>query len=284
MNVHMQLCAAFWLLACTLSSGQELQFSRRPIQVNDVAKQVVQCDLDAVRVIRQQNQLVDNSKQQLQRKQDRMLRILAVVAGKPTRARIDYGQSSTRIKGVDDEAAEVTQPVAGNTYYAALRGEQLLLSDSQGNKPTAEEEKILKLHLATFGKPNPLAKFLDGKCIRVGQSFEVPDEVARELLGLTGNSGKTGKLTLKLVGVQEAKRRNYGVFETLLRTSSRETSMTLLMKGQLVIEAATCRTKSIVLQGPVAISETRGPAQGRFVVSTNGTLKVSVETVFGQRQ
>ena len=114
--------------------------------------------------------------------------------------------------------------------------------------------------------------------------MDVPDDVARELLGLTGRKGKTDKLNLKLVGIQGASGRTYGVFETLLRTSGRETSMSLLMKGRLLIEPATCRTKLIELQGPVAISETRGPPQGTFVVSTNGTLSVSVETVFGQSQ
>jgi hypothetical protein len=208
---------------------------------------------------------------------------LRVDHGAPTRAKLTYGTASTRVQADETETIEATQPIAGNTYFIARRGAQLAVTDELGKPVTGEEEKLLRLHMETFGEPNPLAQFLDGKHINVGQSVDVPDEVARKLLGLTGNSGKTDKLSLRLRDVKRIEGIDCAVFETLLRTHGQETSMSLLTKGELVIEANSCRTRSIRLQGPIAISETHGPTEGRFVISTNGTLQVAVRTSFEHR-
>lgn len=260
--------------------GQDVLFTKRPTQVNDTAHQIVQGKLEADRTIRQQNQLVDTSKQTLERTQVRTLTILEIVDGSPARARLVYGDSSTRVQGEKEQRVEVTHPVAGNTYFVLRRGEELFFTDENGSQVTEEETKVLQLHMAAFGKPNPLADFLNGKQIQIGQSVEVPQEVARELLGLTGNDAKTDKLVLRLSAIKNIDGIVCGIFDTILRTSGKEAAMSLLMKGELVVESNTCRTRSIRLHGPVALSEMRGPTIGRFVVSTNGTLQVAVETTF----
>lgn len=277
------LCiSALTFLAADSAESQEVIFTKRPTQPLDTSHQVIHCNLNAERTIRQQNQLVDSSKQTMQRKQDRKITILALKDGKPTQAKIEYVDSSTNVRGENNQTVEATQPVAGNTYFVTRQNGTLLVTDETGKPVTEEENKILQMHLQNFGKTNPLAQFLDGKRIRVGQEIPVPDAVASELLGLTGNEGKTDKLSLRLVATKNVDGQNLAIFETLLKSSSKESSMSLVMKGELTIEVGTCRTRSIRLHGPVAISETRGPTVGRFIVSTNGTLQVSVQTVFGQ--
>lgn len=261
-------------------SAQSLEFTMRPTQVNDTSRQLIECQLTAERTIRQQNQLVDSSKQWLTRKQQRTLTIIEVEDGIPVRARLRYENSSTEILGASSQTMKIVQPIANKTYLVTRRNAQLSFSDETGGEITQEEDKLLRNQMAVFGKPNPLATFLNGKNITIGQSMVVPDAVARELLGLTGKSGKTDKLSLKLVGAKNIDGSVCGLFETLLRTSSQESSMSMLLKGQLAVEAGTCRTRSIQFEGPVAISETRGPALGRFVVSTNGNLQVAVQTSF----
>lgn len=266
-------------------SAQELVFSHRPTQVGDVAQQTIQCNFDAERSIRQQNQLIDSSKQQLVRKQDRRLTVLQIQNGRTVKAELTYGQSQTQIRGADDESIEATHPVANRSYLVENRNGELAITNMDGSQPTEEELTILNLHLETFGKPNPLAQFLNGKRIRIGQTVKVPEEVANELLGLTGNKGNTEKLVLRLATIKVVDGQRFGVFETLLRTSNKdENTMSLIMKGKLVVEASTCRTKAIALNGPVALSETRGPVQGRFMVSTNGTLNVSVSLSHTNKQ
>jgi len=265
------------------AAKQMVVFQKRPTQVNDEIHQKVQCDLDAERTIRQQNQLVDTTKQTLERTQDRTLKILALESGRPTQARLDYRASVTNIRDEKKRSMEATQPVSGHVYFVQRQGTQLTITDERGKPITEEEDKILREQLQNFGKPNPLAEFLNGKRVQVGQTIEVPKEVAAELLGMTGNSAKTDNLGMTLVAVRNVDGQPCAMFETLLKTNGRE-SVSLVMKGELTVEINSCRTRSIRMQGPVAISETKGPAIGRFTVSTNGTLKVAVTTRFeGER-
>lgn len=267
------VCSA---LLSTTAHGQVLHFTSRAAQPNDVSNQTIQCDLDAERTIRQHNQVVDTSKQVLRRLQVRTVTVLDTIQGTAARAKISYALSTTKVKAGNNGGVEAKQPVEGNTYIISRKGEELLIVRENGESITEEEDKILRAQLSTFGKPNPLSQFLNGKRIQVGAEIDVPNEVAAELLGLTGNKGKTDGLTLKLAGLKSIDGTNCAVFETLLRSHSDESSITLLMKGELIIDPKTCRTHSIKLHGPVAISELKGPSIARFTVSTNGSLKVVV--------
>ena len=262
------------------TAAQEAVFRKRPTQVLDQVHQTVRCELDAERAIRQHNQLVDSSKQTLDRKQDRTLTILAIENGRPTRAKLDYRVAVTNVRDSRQQSVEATQPVAGHVYLLAKLNDKLVITDEQGQPITEEENKILQEQLQNFGKPNPLAEFLDGQRIRVGQAIQVPEEVAHQLLGMAGRSAKTDKLALTLVAVRQNAGQPVAVFETLLKTNGEETAMSLVMKGELIIETDTCRTRSIRLLGPVAISETKGPTIGRYMVNTTGTLKVAMKSKF----
>ena len=274
------------ILLCSLGfhelAAQEVAFTKRPTQVNDTSHQKLVGNLVANRTIRQHKQIVDSSKQTLVRNQDRHLTVLEMANGVPVRAKLVYGNSATVVKAEQRDQVEVTQPVAGNTYLVLKRGDELLFGDETGQPVTEEEAKVLNLHMSAFGKPNPLAEFLNGKRIRVGQSIEVPKEVAIELLGLTGREGNTDRLVLRLRATKVHDRAEYAVFETILKTSGGETAMAMLMKGELVVETGTCRTKSIQLEGPISMSEVRGPTEGRFSVDTNGTLQLTVQTEFAR--
>ena len=265
---------------CGSVYSQEVTFHKLPTKVNDEVHQTIVCELNAERTIRQQNQLVDSSKQRMQRQLDRVLTILALDEGRPSQARLNYKSAVTRLTDTDDRSVESIQPVAGHIYNVQRTKQRLLITDEFGQAITEEEDEILRSHLANFGRPNPLAEFLHGKRIQVGQTIQVPEDVAHQLLGMTGNSAKTDKLGMTLAAVRHHRGKQHAVFETLMKTSSQETRMSLVMKGELVVEANTCRTHSIKLNGPVAISEVRGPAIGRFVVSTNGTLNVKIESGF----
>ena len=89
----MHINSAFFGLVCLLlisqtTPAQIVQFTNQPAQINDTANQTIECDLDAERTIRQHNQVVDSSKQQLRREQVRSVSILETVKGNATRAKI----------------------------------------------------------------------------------------------------------------------------------------------------------------------------------------------------
>ena len=279
--VIISILAAWSICGTDVRAANSVVFHMLPTKVNDEIHQSIRCELDAERTIRQQNQLVDTSKQTMERMQDRSLKILAIQGGRPTRARLDYRVSVTNLTDEHKRAVKATQPIAGNVYLVQRDQQGLVITTEKGHPISDEEDKILRPQLQNFGQSNPLAEFLNGRSLSIGESIEVPKEVAAQLLGMTGNSAKTDKLGLKLVMTQDVEGERCAVFETLLKTSGQETAMSLIMKGELIIEVNTCRTRSIRLHGPVAISETRGPSIGRFVVSTNGTLDVAIRSSFG---
>lgn len=261
----------------TQVDGQLVRFTSVGTRPNDTSVQSLRCNLDAERTIQQHRQVVDRSNQQLRRDQQRQLTVLKTEAGLATEARVTYQKSTNEVTSQGHRPRQVQQPVHGQTYLVSRHGDELSIVKEGEDPLSEEEEKLLRSQLATFGKPNPLARFLHGRQIRVGDSLPVPDEVAKELLGLTGNEGETEQLVLKLVKVDSVQGIPCAHFETRLRTSGGASSLTLLMKGQIVMDPSTCRTLSIELAGPVALSETRGPAVARYLVSTNGMLKVAVE-------
>lgn len=276
---HLLSISVLMLLPVYGLLGQEVvEFRNRPAEIQDQVTQSIECHLNAERAIRQHKQVIDKSKQQFRRDQVRTVRVLQVSNGNATQALIQYEKSSTKIAVENGRVVEANQPVAGKTYLVERKQQELIIRSEKGLAVSEEEDQILRTQLQTFGLPNPLAQFLNGKRIRIGQSVDVPEEVARELLGLTGNNGKTDKLALRLSGMRSVSGTNCAVFETLLKSHSDESSISLLMKGELLIDPATCHTKTIELEGPVAISELRGPPEGRFMVSTNGSLKVAVRT------
>jgi hypothetical protein len=204
---------------------------------------------------------------------------LTVDQGSPRRARVTFHRAVEEVQSADDDPLVAAQPVEGKTYLVARRGEELEILDAAGQEPTEDELRLVRESLQTFGQPNPLAAFLDGKVIRVGESLDLPVSAARELLGWTGNQGETKKLEMRMRRIENGNGALCGVFETVLEASKHDAStMTLLMKGEISIEAATCQSRVMKLTGPVAISEVRGPLAGRFTVSTNGTLDVAVRS------
>ena len=269
------------LCAMDAAGAKQVVFSSRSVRVNDSSKQTTTAHLVADQTIRQQKQLVDSSRQTMHRLQERKLTVLKVQGKSPTLARVEFGKASTQISNEQQRDVEIIQPISHKTYFVA-RDEQgkLVFADEKGKTVTDEEDRLLRKQFDTFGKVNPLAEFLNGKRIEVGQSIKVPDTIAKELLGLTGKKASTEELVLRLVKSQRVGGSELAVFETLLRTSSTENTMSMLMKGELVIDAGTCRAQSIKLHGPIAITDTRGPTEGRFTVSTNGTLDVAVKTAF----
>jgi hypothetical protein len=261
--------------------AQEVQFRKRSMQTRDVTKQSIRYDLDAERTIRQQNQIVDRSKHGLVRQQERVLTVLGLTAGQPTHVSISFPTSKTKVQLENEGTTEVAQPVEGNTYLVEVRNGEMIITDGMGAAPSKEELEIVRMTLETLGKPNPLAAFLHGKKIRVGQTIVVPKEVARELLGQTASVDGADQLTLKLTSLTQIDGQRCGVFSAMIRADNRQLGATsLLMRGSLAVEVDSCRTRSMSLQGPVATSEVRGPKEGRFIVSTNGVLQLAIKSSY----
>ncbi len=258
-------------------ASEVVRFRKQASQVGDVSRHVIDCALEADLEISQGDQLVDSSRHGMRRHQDRSLTITALSVGRPTGARMEYHTATKSTTSRDNPPRSQDEPVAGKTYLVTRLATELQITDSGGRVPPPEELAIVQANVQTFGLPNPLADYFAERTVRVGQVLQLPKDIAQHLLGFAGTSGEVNRFAMKLIETPRIDGAACAVFETLVQTTSHEQGhMTLLMKGRLTMQVNTCRTVAVSISGPVAISETRGPPQGRFTVNTSGTLNVAV--------
>jgi hypothetical protein len=131
------------------------------------------------------------------------------------------------------------------------------------------------------GRPNPLAQFLAGRAIMVGEQVELPNGVASQLFNLGDKFGKVSKFTLTLEKVQSERGATYAVFKSNVEAMANgATQMRLEVDGPLVVDVATCRAQKMGLAGPIGMSETRGSYSSACQMIGTGKLNMSIASTY----
>jgi hypothetical protein len=131
------------------------------------------------------------------------------------------------------------------------------------------------------GRPNPLAQFLAGRTITVGEKIELPSSVASQVFNLGDKFGKVSRFTLTLKKVQTEGGVNFAVFHADVEAvAAAATQMRLEVEGPLVVDVATCRAQKISLVGPIGMSETRGSYSTAYQVIGTGKLQMSIASTY----
>ncbi|MCA9196811.1 MAG: hypothetical protein KDA87_04705 [Planctomycetales bacterium] len=277
---------ALFIVVCmlpTVSRGQMVTFHKRATQVGDVSKQLLTCDLALEMKLSQGGQVIDARQQDIQRRQERRLTIESIAQNTPTSAVISYVDSSIELKQAGQDPFLEKQPVTGKSYRIVRQGETLSIKDMQGQTPPAEELEIIKGNLDTFGLPNPIANFFDGKQLKVGDTVSLPTELARELLGFSDSVGDVTDLAMRLVRIRKVGDRDCAEFGTkLVAKSAQGGDVQIELTGSIVLEIETCRTVAVKLSGPVEVNEVHGPQGAEFSVNSSGKLAVSVRAAYGE--
>ena len=272
------LLLTFFSEKTSLMAAESCTFSRRPSAVGDITNQTVKCDLQLEMAIRQGNQVVEAKQQEIQRSQNRKIKVVSVGKTAPQKAIVTYVSSSIQVKQQKgQQPTSAKQPVAGKSYYVTRVGKDLIITDLQGKTPPEEERLIVASNLDAFGLPNPIAKFFNGKTIHVGDTIQLPIELAKELLGFDDTVGDISDLSMRMIAIKRSGKTNAAVFETkLIAKTGNASTMNLNLNGQLAIEIDTCRTIAVNLTGPVSTEEEHGPENGKFSVTSDGRLNVAV--------
>jgi hypothetical protein len=278
-----------YLMGCAAAAkldGQEVEFHKQPARPGDVARQTLRCDVDLVMSICQGGQTVQEQRQTLQRQQKRQLTILQVAEKGPWQADIRYDSSTVSVQAADGEAETVEQGVSGKTYRITRKGEKLEVAYADGKLPPAPEIETVRENMNAFGLPNPIAEFFAGKRIRVGESLQLPPDVAQELLGFTETVGSASAFRLKLIETRPGQKGRAGVavFDIELQADDpQQAGIEMRLSGKLEMEIQSCRARSIHLAGPVAAEETHGPTGGQFQVKSAGQIDVAVKADYLRR-
>jgi hypothetical protein len=142
----------------------------------------------------------------------------------------------------------VQQPVVGKTYRVErLRG-GLSIFDEEGEVPPQDEFQIVWHNMESFGKPNPLADFLAGQTVAVGQTIDLPTAAAMTLLAFGEDVVAVEQFSLTLAEVHEIDGRKRAVFGAFVSSRSHgRNQMGMQVEGKLIVDAATCRVLSLDL-------------------------------------
>lgn len=252
-------------------------FKKQPAQPGDVSIQTIECDLDMQMSIRQSGQVVQAQNQTIGRKQLRELTILNIGPNAPTRARVEYDESSVALKSAEAPEQSTPQPVTGKVYVVTRDGEQLTVTYPDGADPPQLEKAIVVQNMESFGLPNPIAQFFDQRELRIGETVQLPNKVARELLGFPDTVQNITQFQLRLKEVKRIDLRDCAVFDIrLIADNAEAASLKMNLSGSLILEVGTCRTVAVMLDGPVGASEMHGPPTGQFEVASEGTIRVAV--------
>jgi hypothetical protein len=268
--------------AASPTGAQEtVTFKKRITQPGETSQQELTCDLDLVMSIRQSGQVVQSQQQLLKRQQQRELKILKASAGVPQQASIRYLRSSISIKAAEQAEQGTEQPVTGKTYLVSRKGGELQITYPDGNEPSPEELAIVRDNMDTFGLPNPIAEFFDGKRVRLGQQLDLPAPLARELLGFADTANSASKFRMQLQEIMPPKQGQLRAARFAIEMEAadpEQSGVSMKLAGELLMEIDTCRSLAVQLTGPVSASETHGPEAATYEVYTEGDIKVAVRT------
>ncbi|MCA9212730.1 MAG: hypothetical protein KDB27_06690 [Planctomycetales bacterium] len=269
-----------WCLNATSFAEDSCVFRHQPFAAGELSNQTVRCDLSLEMAIRQGDQTIDSSNQEVRREQQRQIKIVEMGAKAPVKAIVTYKTSAVMVQQADARPMTSSQPVSGKSYEITRVGEALSIKTLDGQTPPANELALLKANLEAFGLPNPIATFFDGKSMKVGQSVDLPIELAKELLGFQDGVGNVTSLKMTLTKILDTKSGKLAVFDTQLIARQNQDGVSITLNGQLGLEVDSCRTAVVNLAGPVAVDEVRGSKDGQFQVNSTGQLKVAVRATY----
>lgn len=214
-----------------------------------------------------------------QRRQNRRLTVLGVQPQSIPRVEVTFESALHHTS--EDWGAEPhweSQAVHGKTYQVSRENGRLVVTTPQGTVPSSEELELVQRTMQWVGRGNPIAEFLHGRTVEVGQTLHLPAELARELLGTDTPLNKAQKMPMTLLEVRAIHGALCGIFEAdLENTSQLRVRTSTHMRGEFAVELDTCRLVSTAFQGPVTYRLSRSIGGENYVVETAGSLQVATK-------
>jgi hypothetical protein len=260
-------------------AARQVTFERRAPCAGDRANQMLTVEIAVHNHIRRGQQKVGETDTSMIQRVERLITTDEVQNDRTVGAQIRYVVSERVMKADAEDEAVIQDPIAGKAYLCRRDGERLTVTDEAGHLPTLAEFKIVADSMESLGKPNPLAEFLAGRTIGVGETFTLPDEVAQQFALRMGDGiDNDERFDLTLARIEDVDGRQCAEFQTLLEaseTGSRQMKMQL--EGTMTIELDSCRMVKADLSGPIGLAETAMSMGEPYHIT--GTGRMSFEIV-----
>lgn len=261
------------LLAPSLAFAESATFSRRQSVVGDAVEQTVRLEMKLDTTSRQGAQVIEQESSEVERQQRRSVTALSTREGRVVGAAVQFFEATSTRNG-----ESTADPVAGKTYHCE-RGEddKITVLTDKGTIPTMQEYTLVVRAMETLGTASPLADFLAGKTIEVGETLDLPAEIAQRALVFDKQFGTVNKFTLTLEKVRVVEDRRVARFAANVEASSAGSGqMGLFVEGAFEIEEPTCRMVSADLSGPIALSGKQGVGVVAHQVDSRGRMRMQL--------
>jgi hypothetical protein len=261
------------LLAPSFAFAESATFGRRQSVVGDAVEQTVRLEMKLHTTSRQGAQVIEQESSEVERQQRRRVTASSTREGRVVGAAVRFFEASSTRNGESS-----TDPVAGKTYQCE-RGEddKLTVLTDKGTIPTMEEYTLVVRAMETLGTASPLAEFLAGKTIEVGEEIELPADLAQRALGFDKQFGKVNLFTLKLKELRVVEGLRVARFAATIEATGGGTGqMGLIVEGAFEIEEPSCRMVSADLTGPIALSGQQGVGVTAHQVDSRGRMRMQL--------
>jgi hypothetical protein len=268
------------------NAASSVQFDRRMPQVGDQTEQTLDVSMQFDTVVRQGQEIFNRGKMSIKRHQRRQMTTTDVDAGMTLAVLVRYLQATKETAAgptlEDLQSAEaLPQPVQGKAYRCRREGEKLHVADEAGSIPPLDEYEVVAANMESLGRANPLAQYLAGRTVAVGDELVLPNDVAEKLLGLGEELGQVTRFALKLEDIRTIDGMRCAAFRASVDAASTDsTQMRLQVEGPLVVQVDTCRAVQACFSGPVGMSETRGSLTATYQMTATGRMHVDIASTY----
>jgi hypothetical protein len=265
---------------------QTVQFDRRLAQLGDEVEQTVSLQMRLSTSLRQGNELLEKNQTVVRSNQRRLVTTTEIARDRVTAVSVRYLEANKQITAGEttELSSSIAQPVQGKTYHCRRDADddaKLIVTDPDGQPPPPEECEIVEQNMEMVGRTNPLSQFLAGRTVAVGETVELPKELAGQLFNLGNRFGEVTRFELVLEKVAGNDEMPCAVFLARVEAASNDSSqMRMQVEGPLVMQTRTCRAVRLALTGPIGMSETRGSYSTAYQLLGTGQLKMSIDSAY----
>jgi hypothetical protein len=250
-------------------------FAKRGPARGDTLEQSIHSTLDLRLRTRSGDQVLEERTTASERSQRRRVTATAIESGRVVAAEVRFFESRQSCDG-----RQADDPVVGKAYHCRRHGERLVVVTDEGADPPIDERNLVEQAMESLGRAHPLADFLDGREVAVGEVLTLPAAVAAEALGLDGRLGRVERFCLTLREAPTIDGRPLARFDAEVEASGVGSGqMRVVMDGSVEVEVASCRVISAELRGPMGMLQTRGSLGNQVLLDSTGrlSLRVAVE-------
>jgi hypothetical protein len=271
---------------------QSITFIKKASQAGDRVEQSQAVEMRMTTTVRQGVTLVEQTRGNVCYAQRRVVTTTSVDHGRVTEVKVQYIDATKQVSesaaGANSkplsEGTKSPEPVAGKTYVCRREpgaAGKLKVTYLDGKVPPEEECNIVSQHMESIGRPNPLAEYLDGRQIAIGETIQLPQQIARRIFSLGEAFGEVTQFDLTLQTVEHSGSHAQATFNARVEAASNNASqMRMQVEGPIVVQVDTCRALKVDLSGPIGLSETRGSVGNSYQVIGTGNLKTHIASTY----